>query len=39
MTYKYLILDSRGDAVAHGTSKYAPQQAEWRMTIDDGDLE
>ena len=39
MTYKYLILDSRGDAVAHGTSEYAPQQAEWRMTIDDGDLE
>lgn len=39
MTYKYLILDSRGDAVAHGISEYAPQQAEWRMTIDDGDLE
>lgn len=39
MTYKYLILDSRGEAVAHGTSEYAPQQAEWRMTIPDGDLE
>lgn len=39
MTYKYLILDSKGEAVAHGTSEYAPQQAEWRMTIPDGDLE
>lgn len=39
MTYKYLILDSRGEAVAHGTSEYAPEQKAWRMTIPDGDLE
>ncbi len=25
MAYKYLILDSRGNAVAHGTSEYSPQ--------------
>lgn len=39
MAYKYLILDSRGNAVAHGTSEYAPQGHQWRMVIDDGDLE
>lgn len=39
MAYKYLILDSKGNAVAHGTSEYAPRGSEWRMVIDDGDLE
>lgn len=39
MAYKYLILDSRGNAVAHGTSDYDPKGAKWRMVIDDGDLE
>ena len=39
MAYKYLILDSRGNAVAHGTSEYSPQGHQWQMVIDDGDLE
>ena len=39
MAYKYLILDSRGNAVAHGTSEYSPQGHQWKMVIDDGDLE
>lgn len=39
MAYKYLILDSRGNAVAHGVSDYDPKGAKWRMVIDDGDLE
>lgn len=39
MAYKYLILDSRGNAVAHGISDYDPKQAKWRMVVDDGDLE
>lgn len=39
MAYKYLILDSQGVAVAHGTSEYNPRDTKWRMVIDDGDLE
>ena len=39
MAYKYLILDSKGNAVAHGTSEYAPRGHQWKMVIDDGDLE
>lgn len=39
MSYKYLILDSQGVAVAHGTSEYNPKETKWRMVIDDGDLE
>ena len=39
MAYQYLILDSRGNAVAHGTSDYDPKGAKWRMVVDDGDLE
>lgn len=39
MAYKYLILDSKGNAVAHGLSEYNPKDAKWRMVIDDGDLE
>lgn len=39
MADKYLILDSRGNAVAHGVSDYRPQGGEWRMVIDDGDAE
>lgn len=39
MVNKYLILDSRGNAVAHGVSKYAPNSPEWCMEVDDGDLE
>ncbi|WP_294551541.1 PilZ domain-containing protein [uncultured Pseudoflavonifractor sp.] len=39
MPYKYLILDSRGNAVAHGTTEYTPRGTEWRMNIDDGDVD
>ena len=39
MAYKYLLLDSRGNAVAHATSEYAPKGQPWRMVVDDGDLE
>lgn len=39
MAYKYLILDSKGNAVAHGTSEYSPRERQWKMVIDDGDLE
>lgn len=39
MADKYLILDSHGNAVAHGVSDYRPQGGEWRMAIDDGDVE
>lgn len=39
MTYKYLIFDSRGNLVAHATSGYAPQGREWKMVIDDDDVE
>lgn len=39
MADKYLILDSRGNAVAHGVSDYRPQGGEWRMVIDDGDVD
>ena len=38
MADKYLILDSHGNAVAHGISDYRPQGGEWRMVIDDGDV-
>lgn len=39
MAYQYLILDSKGNAVAHGRSEYNPRDAKWRMVVDDGDLE
>lgn len=39
MAYKYLIFDSRGNLVAHATSEYAPKGSEWRMVIDDEDVE
>lgn len=39
MAYKYLILDSQGNAVAHGLSEYSPSEAKWQMVIDEGDLE
>lgn len=39
MTYKYLIFDSRGNLVAHATSGYAPRGREWKMVIDDEDVE
>lgn len=39
MAYKYLILDSRGSAVAHGISEQAPGEKIWRLKIDDGDIE
>ena len=39
MTYKYLMFDSRGNLVAHATSVYAPRGKEWKMVIDDDDVE
>lgn len=39
MAHKYLILDSRGTAVAHGVSELSPAGATWRLQIDDGDIE
>ena len=39
MPYKYLILDSRGNAVAHATTEHIPQGSEWYMTVDDGDVD
>ena len=39
MEYKYLILDSRGNAVARGVSDHPPVGSPWRLKIDDGDIE
>lgn len=39
MSYRYLIVDSRGHAVAHGTSRQPPKGPEWELTIDSGDVE
>ena len=39
MTYKYLILDSRGNAVAHGTSQQNPEGKSWCLLVEDGDIE
>lgn len=39
MAYKYLILDSQKNAIAHGVSDYDPKGAKWRMVIDDGNVE
>lgn len=39
MADKYLILDSTGNAIAHGVSDYRPQGGEWHMVIDDGDMD
>ena len=38
MTYKYLILDSRGEPVAHGVSEDGPNQPVWELEIDSGDI-
>ena len=39
MAYQYLILDSRGNAVAHGISQQPPSGKLWCLLIDDGDIE
>jgi hypothetical protein len=39
MAHKYLILDSRGNAVAHGVSEQASNRELWRLQIDDGDID
>ena len=39
MEYKYLILDSKGNAVARGVSDHPPVGSPWRLKIDDGDIE
>lgn len=38
MACKYLVLDSRGKAVARGVSEQNPTDKLWRLRIDDGDL-
>lgn len=38
MTYKYLILDSRGEPVAHGSSQDGPDQPVWQLELDSGDI-
>ena len=39
MTYKYLILDSRGNAVAHGVSQEDPAEKTWCLQVEDGDID
>ncbi|MEI3349126.1 MAG: hypothetical protein V8R55_12320 [Dysosmobacter sp.] len=39
MAYQYLILDSRGNAVAHGISQQPPSGKLWCLLIDDGDID
>ena len=39
MTYQYLILDSRGNAVAHGVSQQDPAQKTWCLLVKDGDVD
>lgn len=39
MANKYLILDSRGNAVARGISEQAPTEKLWRLRIDDGEID
>lgn len=39
MTYQYLILDSRGNAVAHGVSQQDPAQKTWCLLVKDGDID
>lgn len=39
MASKYLILDSRGKAVARGVSEQAPTEKLWRLRIDGGEID
>ena len=39
MEHKYLILDSRGNAVARGISERNATGEIWRLRVDDGDIE
>lgn len=39
MTYKYLILDSRGNAVAHAVSQQDPAGKTWCLQVEDGDID
>lgn len=39
MAYKYLILDSGGNAVGHGVSRQNPTEKTWRLEVKDGDIE
>lgn len=38
MRYKYLIVDSRGDPVAHGQSDDGPESTVWQIHVDSGDV-
>ena len=39
MLIKYLIIDSRGEPVAHAVSQDGPDRPVWQLQIDDGDLQ
>lgn len=39
MAYKYLIVDSQGDAVAHGIAQQKPVGKNWCLRVEDGDLD
>ena len=36
MRYNYLIVDSRGEPVAHGESDDGPERALWEIHVDSG---
>ena len=38
MRYNYLIVDSRGEPVAHGESDDGPERALWEVHVDSGDV-
>ena len=38
MRYNYLIVDSRGEPVAHGESDDGPERALWEIHVDSGDV-
>ena len=38
MSHHYLLIDSRGDPVAHAVSEDGPEEHLWRIRVDAGDL-
>ena len=38
MSHHYLLIDSRGDPVAHAVSENGPEEHLWRIRVDAGDL-
>ena len=39
MAYKYLLLDSQGNAIAHGTTRQRPTEKVWRLQVGDRDID